>query len=128
MAIPVQLTTEEQRMVKVEKTILPRQDVACMWHKPKYGLTCILAAAAWLKLKRKFFNQGTLKEACDLFKVRAKQLSRVITGKKYLRGGQKKGPKEHAKKWKKHKEPEEEEKEEEEKDSPPTKKAHSSKQ
>ena len=30
VAIPVQLTTEEQRMVKVEKTILPRHDAACM--------------------------------------------------------------------------------------------------
>ena len=33
---------------------------------------------------------GTVKEACDLYKVRAKQLSWVLTGCKYL-GGRKKG-------------------------------------
>ena len=70
--------------------------------------------------------------------MRAKQLSRVITGKKYLGGGQKKGPKEWFKKRKSTrshtavKELEEEEEEEKEKDkeedAPPAKKAHSSKQ
>ena len=78
---PVQPMTEEQRMAKVEKMILPRHDVACMKHEPRNGPTHILAAAVWLKLKRKFFNQVTTKEACELFDVRAKQLSRVITGK-----------------------------------------------
>ena len=87
---------------------MPRHDAACMWHEPKT-------------------DQGTAKEVCELFKVRAKQLSQVIMRKIYLSGGQKKGPKECAKKGKKHKEPEEEEKEEEEKDALPTKKAHSSK-
>ena len=91
---PVQLMMEEQRMTKVEKTILPRHDAACMKHELRNGPTCILAAAVWLKLKRKFFNQGTTKEACELFDVRAKHLSRVITGKKYLGGAQRKGPKE----------------------------------
>ena len=91
---PVQLTTEEQRMVRVEKMILLRHNAACMRHEPRNGPTCILAAVVWLKLKRKFFNQGTTKEACELFGVRAKQLSQVITGKKYLSGAQRKGPKE----------------------------------
>ena len=75
VANPVQLTMEEQRMARVEKTILPRHDVACMRHEPRNGPTHILAAAVWLKLKRKFFNQGTTTEACELFDVRAKQLS-----------------------------------------------------
>ena len=91
---PVQLMMEEQRMARVEKMILLRHDVACMKHEPRNGPTCILAAVVWLKLKRKFFNQGTAKEACELFDVRAKQLSQVITGKKYLSGAQRKGPKE----------------------------------
>ena len=68
--------------------------MACMVHEPRNGPTYILAAAIWLKLRRKFFNQGTTKEACELFDMRAKQLSRVITGKRYLGGMQKKGPKE----------------------------------
>ena len=85
-------TSEEQCMAKVEKTILPWHDTACMSHEPWNGPTHILAATVWLKLWWKFFNQGTAKEACKLFWVRAKQLSKVITGKKYLGGTKKKGP------------------------------------
>ena len=72
---PVQLMTEEQRMVRVGKMILPRHNVACIRHELRIQPTCILAAAVWLKLKRKFFNQGTAKEACELFDARTKQLS-----------------------------------------------------
>ena len=39
----------------------------------------------WLKLSKKYFNEGTVKEACKRFEVRAKQLSQVLTGKKYLK-------------------------------------------
>ena len=96
------------------------------------GQQAILAAAVWLKLKRKFFNQGTAKEVCELFNVRAKQLSWVVMGRKYLGGTQKKRPKEWLKKKKSTrshmavKEPEEEEegKEKEEGGALPTKKAH----
>ena len=66
--------------------------MACMKHEPWNGPPRILAAAVWLKLQRKLFNKGMAKEACELFGVRAKQLSKVITGKKYL-GGAQKGPK-----------------------------------
>ena len=83
-------TMEEQRMEKLEKIILPLHNTACMKHKPKNGPTCILAAAVWLKLKQKFFNTGMAKEACELFEVHAKQLSKVISGRKYLGGMQKK--------------------------------------
>ena len=58
--------------------------------QPKNGPTRILAVALWLKLKRKFFSEGTVKEACQLFNIRAKQLSRIITGCKYLGGTQQK--------------------------------------
>ena len=48
----------------------------------------ILAAVVWLKLNCKYFNEGMAKEACDRFEVRAKQLSRVLMGRKYLGGTQ----------------------------------------
>ena len=83
-------TMEEQRMEKLGKTILPLHNAACMKHKPKNGPTHILAAAVWLKLKWKFFNTGMAKEACELFEVCVKQLSKVISGRKYLSGTQKK--------------------------------------
>ena len=94
VADAVPLTTEEQMRAKVERTILLRHNVACMVHEPRNGPTHILTAVVWLKLRTKFFNQGTTKEACELFNMRVKQLSHVIMGKRYLRGMQKKGPKE----------------------------------
>ena len=82
-------TSKEELAEKVEKTVLPRHSLACWKHEPKNRLTRILAAAVWLKLRRKYFNTVMAKEACDLFKVRAKQLSHVLTGHKYLGGGKK---------------------------------------
>ena len=62
--------------------ILLRPNAACLKHDPKNGVTWILAAAVWFKLKKKYFNPGTAKEACEFFGVRAKQLSHVLTDKK----------------------------------------------
>ena len=80
--------TEEERCEKVRKMVLPIPNTPCLAHEPKNGPTRILAAAVWLKLNHKYFNEGTAKEACDRFEVRAKQLSRVLTGRKYLGGTQ----------------------------------------
>ena len=80
--------TEEVRREKVRKTVLPIPNAPCLAHELKNSPTCILAAAVWLKLSCKYFNEGTAKEACDRFEVRAKQLSRVLMGRKYLGGTQ----------------------------------------
>ena len=81
-------TTEEERREKVRKTVLPVPNAPCLAHEPRNGPTRILAAAVWLKMSRKYFNEGTAKEACKRFDVRAKQLSRVLMGRKYLGGTQ----------------------------------------
>ena len=81
-------TSEEEKKKKVKKTVLPVPDATCLKHEPCNGPTRILTAAVWLKLSCKYFNEGTAKEACEWFLVRAKQLSRVLTGRKYLGGTQ----------------------------------------
>ena len=81
-------TSEEEKREKVRKTVLPIPNTPCLAHKPRNGPTRILTAAVWLKMVRKYFNEGTAKEACERFDVRAKQLSRVLTGRKYLGGTQ----------------------------------------
>ena len=81
-------TSEEEKKEKVKKTVLPIPNATCLKHEPRNGPTRILTAAVWLKLSRKYFNKGTVKEACKRFLVRAKQLSRVLTGRKYLGGTQ----------------------------------------
>ena len=68
--------------------VLPVSNSPCLAHEPKNSPTRILAAVVWLKLNHKYFNEGTAKEACDRFEVRAKQLSRVLMGRKYLGGMQ----------------------------------------
>ena len=82
VADAVPLMTKEQKRMKVERAILPGHDAACMVHEPRNGPTCILAAAVWLKLRRKFFNQGTAKEACKLFDMRAKTAQPCYYGQK----------------------------------------------
>ena len=81
-------TTEEERREKVRKMVLPIPDSPCLAHEPRNGPTRILAVAVWLKMSRKYFNEGTAKEACERFDMRAKQLSRVLMGRKYLGGTQ----------------------------------------
>ena len=81
---PPPKTTAEERLSRLEKVILPWP--ASLAQEPWYGPTRILAAAVWLCLKCKFFNSSTTKEACTMFEVRAKQLSKLLSGKVYLGG------------------------------------------
>ena len=82
------LTSDEEKKEKVKKTVLPIPNATCLKHETRNGPTRILTAALWLKMSQKYFNEGTVKEACERFNVRAKQLSQVLTGKKYLGGTQ----------------------------------------
>ena len=75
-------TTAEECLSLLEKVILPRP--TSLAQEPWYGPTRLLAAVVWLCLKCKFFNGGTAKEACTTFEVRAKQLSKLLSGKVYL--------------------------------------------
>ena len=82
-------TWEEKLQEKLKKVLLPKHNTAAMTRQPRNSSTRILAAAVWLKFNRKFFFlEGTAKEACELFQVWAKQLSKVLTGRKYLGGSQ----------------------------------------
>ena len=77
-------TTVEECLSRLEKVLLPQP--LSLAQEPQYGPTRLLAAAVWLCLKCKFFNSGTTKEACTMFEVQAKQLSKLLLGKVYLSG------------------------------------------
>ena len=81
---PPPKTTTEECLSRLEKVILPRP--LSFAQEPQYGPTRLLAAVVWLCLKCKFFNGGTAKEACTMFEVWAKQLSKLLSGKVYLGG------------------------------------------
>ena len=42
--------------------ILPTSNALCLAHEPRNGPTHVLAVAVWLKLNRKYFNEGMAKE------------------------------------------------------------------
>ena len=80
---PLKMTAEEC-LSQLERVLLPR--VASLAQEPWYRPTQLLAAAVWLHLKCKFFNGNMAKEACTMFEVWAKQLSKLLSGKVYLSG------------------------------------------
>ena len=51
----------------MKKTVFPIPDATCLKHEPRNGPTRILTTAVCLKLSRKYFNEGTAKEACERF-------------------------------------------------------------
>ena len=81
---PPPKTTAEKHLSRLEKVILPWP--TSLTQELQYRPTRLLAAVVWLHLKCKFFNGGTTKQACTTFKVRAKQLSKLLLGKVYLGG------------------------------------------
>ena len=81
---PPPKTTAEECLSQLEKVILPWP--SSLTQEPWYRPTRLLAAAVWLHLKCKFFNSSTAKEACTMFEVQAKQLSKLLSGKVYLGG------------------------------------------
>ena len=62
-------TTEEEKREKVRRTVLPIPNTPCLAHEPQNGPTRILTAAIWLKMSKKYFNEGTAKEVCEHFDV-----------------------------------------------------------
>ena len=64
-----QKTSEEKLQEKLKKVFLPKHNTVAMARQPRNGSTRILAAAVWLKFNKKFFLEGTAKEACELFQV-----------------------------------------------------------
>ena len=81
---PPPKTTAEECLSQLEKVLLPWP--LSLTQEPQYGPTRLLAAAVWLCLKCKLFNGGTAKEACIMFEVWPKQLSKLLSGKVYLGG------------------------------------------
>ena len=89
----------EKHLEMLQNHILPREKMAVMEREPENRATCLLAAAIHLKFEHKYMNGGVAKNVCKKFKVSAKQLSKIMMGRKYL-GGRKKYPaSDPPKKW-----------------------------
>ena len=77
---------KEERLAQLENVLLPWANLAGLTREPRFRPTRLLAAVVWLWLKWKFFNRGMAKQACTMFEVWAKQLSKLLLGKVYLGG------------------------------------------
>ena len=96
---PKPQTMAEKHLEMLQNHILPREKMAVMEREPENGATCLLAAAIHLKFEHKYINGGVVKNVCEKFKVRAKQLSKIMTGRKYLSGRKKSSASDPLKKW-----------------------------
>ena len=73
-------TLTESICKKIAHDLLPKPNHAALARETDNGPTRLLCAALWLKLNHMFFNQGMQKEACRMFMVWEKQLSRLLMG------------------------------------------------
>ena len=85
-------TLTESIHKRIAHDLLPKANHTALAREPNNGPTRLLCAALWLKLNHMFFNQGTQKEACSMFTVWEKQLSRLLMGCKYMGGTDKRKP------------------------------------
>ena len=79
-------TSTESIRKKIAQDLLPKPESAALARELDNSPMRLLCAVLWLKLNWMFFNQGTQKEACGLFTVQEKQLSRLLMGCKYFGG------------------------------------------
>ena len=54
--------------------------------EPQNSPTRLLAAAVYIKLKKRFLNEGTQLEAIEMFNINRKALSKILMGRHYMGG------------------------------------------
>ena len=77
-------TDVEKRKKKVAISILPNSKAAAFHHEPDNNETRLLGVVLHYRLEWKLFNKGTQAYLHEPFKVQPKQLSKLLSGKKYL--------------------------------------------
>ena len=77
---------QEKHETKGMEQILLNEKNTRLQKEPKNSSTRLLAAAVYYKLKRRFLNKGTQTEAVSKFNVNGKALGKILTGKRYLGG------------------------------------------
>ena len=85
-ADPKLIPPEEERKQKIITNLLPNSEAIQIQNEPKNNPTWLLAAVTYFKLKRLFLYEGTMKETKERFHVHSKQLSKLLSGKCYLGG------------------------------------------
>ena len=89
-ADPKPISPEEERKKKIIANLLPNNEAIQIRNEPKNNPTRLLAAVTYFKLKRLFLGEGTMRETEEKFQVHSKQLSKLLSGKRYLGGKDKK--------------------------------------
>lgn len=75
--------SRDARLKKLENELLPKGNTAALTREPDNGPTRLLCMVLWLKLSQLFMNRGMQREAEEIFRVKAKQLDKLLTGQKY---------------------------------------------
>ena len=87
---PKPKTSTEKRKHKIIVNLLSNSKAWPIQKEPKNNPTRLLATVMYLKMKRMFLNEGTQRETEEKFLVHSKQLSKLLSGKHYLGGKDKK--------------------------------------
>lgn len=82
---------EEQRKDKLALNLLPHGNRPFLRREPDNSPTRLLATVLFIKLKINIFNEGTHREMEEQFTVHSKQWSKLLSGKWYLGGKDRKG-------------------------------------
>ena len=89
-ADPKPTSPEEERKKKIIANLLPNSEAIQIRNEPKNNPTRLLAVVTYFKLRRLFLGEGTMRETEERFQVHSKQLSKLLSGKRYLGGKDKK--------------------------------------
>ena len=83
-------TSPEEERKKIIANLLPNSEAIQIRNEPKNNPTRLLVVVTYFKLRRLFLGEGTMRETEERFQVHSKQLSKLLSGKRYLGGKDKK--------------------------------------
>ena len=85
-ADPKPTSPNEERKQNIITNLLPNSEAIQIRNEPRNNPTRLLAVVTYFKLKRLFLYEGTMRETEERFHVQSKQLSKLLSGKHYLGG------------------------------------------
>ena len=89
-ADPKPTSPNEERKQNIITNLLPNSKAIQIRNEPRNNPTRLLAVVTYFKLKRLFLYEGTMRETEERFHIQSKQLSKLLSGKCYLGGKDKK--------------------------------------
>ena len=85
-ADPKPTSPNEERKKNIITNLLPNSEAIQIQNEPRNNPTWLLVVVTYFKLKRLFLYEGSMRETEERFHIQSKQLSKLLSGKRYLGG------------------------------------------